>query len=345
MARIMKKPVFGWKNTIAALGFKVVWKNVGRSRRRIQRSQNPKSYQALEPRKLLAADTFVVNTLADEFDNSNESISLREAIYAAANDGSVDDNDIITFHSDLTGQDIEIQSDLNIDSVVTVEGVSGDQPIIVTLTIDEQGRTAKLILSESSTLRNLSLFAVGNSSIAAYKDYVTQLPLDQTGKSRIQHGRVDLGAVESSSFDVAEIVELHGLGKTFTGDSYSFGRGDLVEVSLLEGEEFLFEVTLENPNVLEEVELALDLGDGRDSVELVVASVAEINQRWQTTFVADQLLSYADDGIYAARLIATYSTGEQTTYRIAAGVLNAAPVVDIVASPSSVQLGQTVAMI
>jgi hypothetical protein len=119
----------------------------------------------------------------------------------------------------------------------------------------------------------------------------------------------------------------------------------VAEVSLLEGEEFLFEVTLENPNVLEEVELALDLGDGRDSVELVVASVAEINQRWRTTFVADQLLSYADDGIYAARLIATYSTGEQTTYRIAAGVLNAAPVVDIVASPSSVQLGQTVAMI
>ena len=56
----MKLPITGWKKTLGALGYKVLWDNVRQKKRKSNSElQQPHRYESLEPRKLLANDLFI----------------------------------------------------------------------------------------------------------------------------------------------------------------------------------------------------------------------------------------------------------------------------------------------
>ncbi|MEN1679867.1 MAG: right-handed parallel beta-helix repeat-containing protein [Planctomycetota bacterium] len=93
----MRRLPSSWSaSLLASLGFRRTKKN--RSDQRHHRSR----MEQLERREMLASDTYLVTTLADQIDGVEaDGLSLREAIAKAATDGSTTDGDVIRFDPSL----------------------------------------------------------------------------------------------------------------------------------------------------------------------------------------------------------------------------------------------------
>lgn len=145
-----------WNKTLAQLGFRrVKQKKASKQQKQWQRQSR---IESLEPRQMLAADTYVVSTLEDVVQvgtATDDQWSLREALTHSANDNS--GTDTINFAEALEGGRIELDDTLGqlvIDSEVIIEG-----PGSKLLTIDAQGQSRVFAIDAGSvaTLRDITI--------------------------------------------------------------------------------------------------------------------------------------------------------------------------------------------
>ncbi len=118
----MKLPITGWKTTLGALGYKVVWKKEKvKDTRRRDRRNTPVNYGPLEPRQMLASD-FFVSASGDNVDGLHGpgQLTFREAIQLANASSGIDN---IVFDSAISGQTIAIGSDLISDEATVITGI------------------------------------------------------------------------------------------------------------------------------------------------------------------------------------------------------------------------------
>ena len=155
-----------WNRTLAQLGLRRKRSSPQRGHERFTRRV---LFERLEPRQMLAADTYTVTTLADVEDANDGELSLREALVSAATDGQTDDNDVIEFDSslfargsativlgdtdgdgtaDLTG------SVLTIDSELTIEGPGAG---LLSIDGNDTSRVFFVTDSNSANVANISI--------------------------------------------------------------------------------------------------------------------------------------------------------------------------------------------
>lgn len=294
-----------------ALGFKIVWprfwarlRNPSKNRRRKSSSQ----YQNL----------------------GFQTLEPRKVLASVA---AVD-------HTHIDGLENEL-----IETSIVFSEISGDQDYVLSVDLGDG--------SASLSFGGLAASDIDGTVVNGQAGFPLELQYADDGEYILtadlhddQGAFVDSRMINVSIHDrVAEITQLDGFGLSFSGESYTFGSGELVTSELNEGESFSFSVTFKDGSANDLPTVQLDLGDGTDLIDLAfTSSSVHPDTSASFTFESPITLSYADDGLYAARLILTDNDAVTTEYHIAADVLDVAPEISITTSQTTVLSGQQLAI-
>ncbi len=227
-----------WNKTLAQLGFRRTRRNVKRKRNEFKRSSR---IESLEARQMLTANfDYLVDTLIDELDQSTSDgdVSLRDALYAAANDNE-NDVDIIAFAPHLAGGTIELDGELNellIESDVHIVGLGAGL-----LTIDASGkatdhqRAFSVASGSSVAISNLTVtggYEVLGGAIYAAEANVTLSDVSLTGNFSTDSGGAIAAVNSTLVLQDSSVIGNESAGST-GGIFFNYNSNSLSNESLL----------------------------------------------------------------------------------------------------------------